>query len=93
MAVSYGSSEGTAELAALSVVDEVPDPVVAQDGRAIGQGIHICFISDVTEGIFVHRHNQRNTRDTRVDDLKIVGCAHKSRTRGTLKKKPPDRGE
>ena len=69
------SSEGTAVVAALSVVDEVPDSVVAQDGRTIRQRVHICFISDVAEGVLVHRHNQRNTRDTRVDDLEIVcGC-------------------
>ena len=68
--------ECTAELAALSVVDEVPDPVVAQDGRTIRQRVHICFISDVAEGVLVHRHNQRNTRNTRLDDLEIVGSCH-----------------
>ena len=68
--------EGTAQLAALSVVDEVPDSVVAQDGRTIRQRVHICFISDVAEGVLVHRHNQRNTRNTRLDDLEIVGSCH-----------------
>ena len=64
-------------MAALSVVDEVPDPVVAQDGRTIRQRVHICFISDVAEGILVQSHNLINSRYDGAVNLEVKGDCHK----------------
>lgn len=61
----------------LSIGDEVTDTVSVDRGRTIRKDGHVRFISEIAEGIFVHRHYQRDTRDISVaDDLEVVADAH-----------------
>ena len=61
----------------LSIGDEVTDTVSVDRRGTVRKNGHIRFISEIAEGIFVHRHYQRDTRDISVaDDLEVVANAH-----------------
>ena len=61
----------------LSVIDEVTDTLSVDGRRTVREDRHVYFISEIAEGIFVHRHYQRDTRDiSPADDLEVVANAH-----------------
>ena len=47
-----------AQLCLLRGFEEVSYLGVSQRSGAVRQGCKITFLSDVAEGVFVHRHNQ-----------------------------------
>ena len=72
----------------LSVIDEVTDTVSVDGRRTIRENGHL-LIFEVAEGIFVHRHYQRDTRDiSAADDLEVVANAHLERRKEQKRKRP-----
>lgn len=72
----------------LSVIDEVTDTVSVDGRRTIRENGHL-LIFEVAEGIFVHRHYQRDTRDiSPADDLEVVANAHLERRKEQKRKEP-----